>query len=263
MTGTKMKLAFIGGCLNNQIGLAKSSSYHYILRQFLDTALPEYSINLSLGYYTSYNLLAKSAISLIEKKSADILFLFLRPFPLMALNKLWIKFNTEAEKSARILHPSVFNRKNMHWPPNLTNYPLENAVIEPRREKFGLRDLNLLSGLSIGLNKWAVKYVANEVETINNFCKAQNKKLILLSLPQNPESLVGNYICQLTNKKLKSRLQHIPFIEIFFMGEDCFEPDGIHYNPKGHRLLAEVLHTYLSKNIVPIPQTAPSILQTQ
>lgn len=253
-----MKLAFIGGCLNNQIGLARSSSYHYILRQLLDTDFPQSSITLTLGYYTSYNLMAQAVISLIENKSADILFLFLRPFPLMALNKLWIKFNNDAEESNRKIHPSVFKRKNMHWPAMLTKYPLDNAVIEPRREKFGLRDLNLLSGLSIGLNTWAVKYIVTEIETINNFCKSHNKKLILLSLPQNPESLVGNYICQLTNRKLKSNLPHIPFIEIFFIGEDCFESDGIHYNTKGHKLLAEVLHNYLSKNIMSFSETAPS-----
>jgi hypothetical protein len=240
-----MKLGFVGGCLNKQPGLAREQSYYYLLRERLKHDFPQEDISISLGYYTSYDQLAKSTDKFINAKSPDILFLFLRPFPLMALHKLYIKYDAGHGKMARRCHPSLFNRRNINWPPTLTNYTIDDVIIEPRREKFGLRDLNLLGGLAVGLDNWVVNYLAHEIESIRDLCVSQNKKIALISLPQNPESLLGNYICRLTNTKLKARFQDIPFIEIYFMGETYFEPDGIHYNPAGHKLLAETLfHHY-------------------
>lgn len=247
-----MNLGFMGGCLNKQIGLSKELLYHYVLLDLMSRNFPGSKFEGSLGYYTSYNLMPQAATRFIEQKSPDRLFLFLRPFPLMALNKLWIKFNTKDKENtrnghSRKLHPSLFKRGNMEWAPNLTNYSLEDAVLEAAGKKFGWRDLNLLSGLMTGLNNWSVRYLVKEIEEINKVCFTHKTELILLSLPQNPESVLGNYICNLTNKKLKLHLPDIAFIDISFIGKKYFYPDGIHYNEEGHKILAEVLCDYLSQ----------------
>lgn len=240
-----MRLGFMGGCLNNQAGLAREQAYYYVLREMLKQNSPEWGITISLGFYTSYNRLAQATTQFIDAKAPGVLFLFLRPFPLMALNKLWIKYDAGNNVMARKWHPSLFNRQNMNWPPMLTNYTLDDVQAEPRREKFGLRDMNLLGGLIAGLHTWTVRYLMNEIQALHNLCISQNRKMALISLPQNPESLLGNYICRLTNAALKARLQDIPFIDIYFMGEKYFEADGIHYNAAGHKLLAETLVDYI------------------
>ncbi len=239
-----------------QIGISSENYYYKVLSGLLERHFQGSGISCSLGVYTSYNLLSESAIKFIETRSPDIIFLFLRQFPLMPLNKILIKFNRGKEEihQNRItryeweFHPSLFNRRKMDWAPRLTDYTLNDAVLEPRREKFGMRDINLLSGLAAGLNDWAIKYILNEIKQVNDMCLAQNKKLILLSLPKNPESLIGNYVCKLTNAKLKPLLSQIPIIDISFIGEEYFEYDGIHYNVSGHKILAETMFNYLSNS---------------
>ncbi len=258
-----MKLGFMGGCLNNQAGLAREQAYYYILREMLKSNSPEYDTAISLGFYTSYDQLPQAATNFIQAKSPDMLFLFLRPFPLMALNKLWIKYDAGNNVMARQWHPALFNRQNMNWPPMLTNYTLDDVTTEPRREKFGLRDMNLLGGLFARLPAWTTTYLLNEINAINSLCTSQNRKMALISLPQNPESLLGNYVCRLTNTMLKARLHNIPFIDIYFMGEKYFESDGIHYNAAGHKLLAETLVDYINSEAIVFPQTLPSTSQMQ
>ena len=75
--------------------------------------------------------------------------------------------------------------------------------------------------------------------------------MALISLPQNPESLIGNYVCGLTMKKLKAKYS---FMDISAIGKEYFEDDLIHYNKEGHRVLAEKFYEFYhspTSNFIP------------
>lgn len=205
---------------------------------------------MALGSYFSYSQFRETTLDFIKNKDPKLVFVFLRPFPLMPLNKPIFKYKKSDETIAWSVHPSLFNRKDLYWDEKFFKYEKEIDFNPKHRKKIELRDLNLLTGLLLGLNSWCMKFLASNIKAIHGNMKDPDKKLFIISLPRNPESLMGNYICKITNKKIRKRLpEEIGFIDISQISIDFFEKDGIHFNAKGHEEIAHIIFKVIKERI--------------
>jgi len=246
----KITLSFITGCLNKQKTISPEHLYHQQILNILKREYFNCEIEIALGSYVSYSQFQNAILKFIENKCPDLVFIFLRPFPLMPLNKPLFKYKKNEKIIAWSLHPSIFKRKNFHWDEKFSKYETEIDYNDKCRKKIELRDINLLIGLLSGLNSWCVKFLTKNIREINNDVKGFDKKLFYISLPQNPESLMGNYICKITNRKIRKILsKEINFIDISHISKDFFEKDGIHFNSKGHEQLAKILYPVIKEEI--------------
>jgi hypothetical protein len=245
-----IKMGFITGCLNKQKTITPEQLYHQQILQILKQQYSACTFEIALASYVSYSQFHEATINFIENINPDIVFIFLRPFPLMPLNKPLIKYKKDEENIAWSMHPSLFNRKNFQWDEKFSKYEKEIKFNHKHRWKFELRDLNLLSGLLLGLNRWCAKFLVNNLNAIYNNENGGSKKLFFISLPKNPESLMGNYVCRVTNRKIVSRLpKEISFIDISYIKKDAFENDGIHFNEIGHYQLAKTLLAVINEEV--------------
>jgi len=203
-----------------------------------------------LGSYFSYSQFQETTLNFIKNKNPDMVFIFLRAFPLMPLNKPFFKYKMTDEIISWSVHPSLFNRKNFHWDEKFSKYEKEIDYNTRVRKKIELRDFNLLVGLLLGLNSWCVKFLMNRIKAIKNDSNSYNKKLFIISLPRNPESLMGNYICKKTNRKIRKRLSNeLDFVDIYHIPKIFYEDDGIHFNTPGHEQIAKVLFQAIKREI--------------
>jgi hypothetical protein len=246
----KITLGFITGCLNKQKSILPENLYH---RQILNINKKEsdsFDFEIALGSYVSYSQFRSKVLNFIKDKNPDFAFIFLRPFPLMPLNKPIFKYKKNNEKTGWAIHPSLFNHKNFQWDEKFSKYEKEIGINNKQRKIIEFRDFNLLLGLLLGLNKWCIKFLLRNIKTIDKEVNSFNTKLFFVSLPKNPESLMGNYICKKTNRSLQQQLtENFKFIDIYHISEDFFEKDGIHFNSKGHEFIAQILLSVIKTEI--------------
>jgi hypothetical protein len=255
----KITLGFITGCLNKQKNILPEHLYHQKLLDILKRQNTTGNIDIALSSYVSYSQFKATSINFIKNKNPDIVFIFLRPFPLMPLNKPLIKYKKSEDIISWSVHPSLFNRKNFHWDEEFSKHEKEIDFNYKHRNKIELRDINLLTGFLLGLNAWCVKFLINNIKEIQQSF-TDNNKIFFISLPQNPESVMGNYICKLTNKKIgRNFSEEINFVDISRISKYYFENDGIHFNSKGHEYLAQLLYEVIKKEICPEYSSSPGI----
>lgn len=242
-----MTIGFIGGCINRQPGIGRAQLYHTLVIKHLMESQNENNYQIALGSYLSYDQLVSETEAFIFKKHPDHIFLFIRPFPIMPLQKLLVKYETANGRQYRTVHPGLFVRK-LVWKEQLTKFQTkrEYIFIKPRK-KIGLRDWNLIAGITLGLHHWARHYIAKQIHLTHQLCQQQNIQLKIISPPQNPESVIGNLTCKWLTHFLSRycRQEQISFININSLSVDYFEPDKIHFNIRGHQKLSEYIYTAL------------------
>jgi hypothetical protein len=241
----KITIGFIGGCLNNQKGIKREDLYYSILSKILSSEKTEYQI--SLRNYLSYDQLPDQAKILINKKNPDMIFLFIRPFPLMPLQKLIVKYEAGNNKVGYALHPALFNRK-LRWNDKLTAHQSSSDFKLKKRSVFGLRDINLLAGVLFGLHHWMLKYLTNQLDLINQRCKAEDLRLYIISPPRDTGSLTAKLLFRHTLHYLEiyCKKVHLDLLEIHSLTTEYFEEDKVHFNVSGHRKLAEMIYDTLT-----------------
>jgi len=243
-------LGFLTGCLNKQKSILPEHLYHQQILNILKQEIASYNFEIALGSYVSYSQFQETVLNFIKHKNPDLVFIFLRPFPLMPLNKPIFKYKKNDQTVMWSIHPSLFNRKNFSWDEKFSKYEKEIDFNYKRRKKIELRDINLLIGLLLGLNSWCVKFLVNNIKAINTI-NGYGKKLFFISLPQNPESLMGNHICKITNRKVRAILpKEAYFIDISQISKYFFEKDGIHFNSKGHEQIAQLFYPVIKEKII-------------
>ena len=136
---------------------------------------------LELGSYLCYAYFRKAAIHFIKNKQPDFAFIFLRKFPLMPLNKPFIKYKTRNEKVVWARHPMLFNRTKFEWDNKFSKYEKEIDFNTKKRHLIELRDFNLLAGLLLGLNRWCVKFLLSDILAISDDINCSCKKLFIVS----------------------------------------------------------------------------------
>ena len=142
-----MNIGFVGGCINSRGVIEQNKAYH----QLLKTTNPQH--NIFLTKYSSYTSLTDKTEQFIKTNSLDKVFIFMRHFPYMVLNKPMVRLINKAGKPYYRIHPYLMNRKVKHWLPEYDKYVTSfEDNIQPKRNYFGLRDVNFIIGKSVGLH---------------------------------------------------------------------------------------------------------------
>jgi hypothetical protein len=236
----KFKIGFIGGCINNQIGVNRQDLFHAVASNLMSQINLNHQI--SLGTYLSFDQLFDQTNKFIHKKKPHLIYLFIRPFPLMPLQKPIVKFDRENESIGYSLHPEFFTRQ-LKWNEKLTKNQSSSDYEFVRKSVFGFRDINLLAGVILGLHSWALKYLSLQLTLIQQICIEQKITLKIISPPKNPESVLANLICKWTTNFLKKKCQsnQLGFININSFSFEYFEHDKIHFNIHGHKVLGKLI----------------------
>ncbi len=242
----KINISFIGGCINNQNGISREDLYYSVASKLLSNKQTEHQI--SLGSYLSFDQLFEQTKKIIDKKRPNLIYLFVRPFPLMPMQKPIVKYDTANKKVAYSFHPALFTQQ-LRWDIKFTKYQSTNDFRFVRKSIFGLRDINLLVGVLLGLHRWALKYLTLQLDLVKQLCSETNIKLKIISPPQNPESFLANLTCEWTANHLKTycKSESIDFININSFSLSNFENDKIHFNVQGHKELGELIYRDLKK----------------
>jgi hypothetical protein len=236
----------MGGCLNNQRGISRQDLYYSVLSKLLSDKKTDHQI--LLGNYLSYDQLPEQIRIFINRKKPNLIFLFIRPFPLVPLQKPFVRYEAGNHSVAYAIHPALFNRK-MKWNDTLTKNQSAGEFQFVKKSVFGLRDINLLAGRFTGLQHWMLEYLVHQLEIVNKICTHEEIKLILISPPINPGSVMTNQLCKRTTeylikycKREKPDLVNISSLSVY-----DFEQDKVHFNVSGHRKLAELICDYLTR----------------
>lgn len=237
----KINIGFIGGCINNQGGINREDLYYFVASKLLASNQKKYQI--TLGTYLSFDHLLDQTKKFIDKKQPSLIYLFIRPFPLMPLQKPIVKYDTAEKTIGYSLHPALFSRQ-LKWNEELTKYQSSNDFQFVSKSSFSFRDINLLAGVVLGLHRWTLKYLTHQLELVKQLCNKQKIKLKIISPPQNPESVLANLTCKWTANYLDKycKSTKLDFININSFSLANFEQDKIHFNIHGHKKLGELIY---------------------
>ena len=237
----KINIGFIGGCINNQEGINREDLYYSVGSKLLASNHKKYQI--TLGTYFSFDQLLDQTKKFIDKKQPNLLYLFIRPFPLMPLQKPIVKYDTAEKTIGYSLHPALFSRQ-LKWNEELTKFQSSNYFQSVSKNSFGFRDINLLAGVVLGLHHWMLKYLTHQLELVKQLCNEKKIKLKIISPPQNPESVFANLTCKWTSNYLDKycKTAKLDFININSFSFANFEQDKIHFNIHGHKKLGELIY---------------------
>jgi len=234
-----LKIGFLGGCINNQKGIALEEFYYSVI----SSLIPDIPHQISAGTYYTFDKMAEKAEVFSQNNNLDVLCLWVRQFPLMPLHKPLIKYENKSGDISWAIHPS-FLRLNADWNKELTRYHTQNEYIHKNRKLFEGRDLNLLAGKVLGLHRWARKYINKQIETVQHHCNEASIKLIVISPQQCPSSIMGNDVCKTISVSIDQFCKKfgINFINIIDLGEEYYARDNVHFNATCHKLLANLIY---------------------
>ncbi len=243
------KIGFIGGCINNPKNISRDQVFHSVINQLLKNNDHNLA-SIVLGNYENYSQLYDRTKSFISKKRPDIIYLFVRPFPLLILNKAIIKYDIPDNKTKRSLNPFLLKR-NLNWNSRFTDNQIITNNRGVRHRSISFQDFNLLLGQIGGLNKKSTNYIYDDIIKINNLCFKNQIKINIISAPQYYETIMSRVICKKMNQTLLKKLKDtsISTINIYDIGKEHFENDRIHYTASGHHILAKKIFNNLISNL--------------
>ncbi len=242
------KIGFIGGCIINPRNITRNQVFYSVVNQLLRNENHE-EVSVVLGNYENYSQLHNQTQSFITKKEPDIIYLFIRPFPLLILNKVLIKYDISNFKTKRTINPFLFKSK-LRWDNKITDNQIITNYQTPRRSTVGFQDINLFLGSFLGLNNKSTNYIFDEIDKISKSCRRNQIKLVVILPPQYHETLMSKVVCKKINNKLLVKLKEssISNINIYDINNEQFENDRIHFNTLGHRVLAKRIFDNLISN---------------
>jgi hypothetical protein len=243
------RIGLIGGCINNQPGMPEKDLYHKVLRDLLQVNAGQVDYQVSLATYLTYDKVFEKTRDFIINNDLIEVYVFIRNFPLMPLCKPIIRYQIAEGKVKWAWHPNIYKRK-MSWRPGMSSFQGVNPFVYKPRRRFGLRDLNLLAGQSLGLKNWALKYIRTQFEMIRDFCEKNSVRLIIIAPQKSPTSIMGNLMCKWVTEDLEKFCaeKQLKFINIFEYTLKYFENDNTHLNAEAHKLLGRTIYNDLKAN---------------
>ncbi|HLG04033.1 MAG TPA: hypothetical protein VI731_10595 [Bacteroidia bacterium] len=238
----RINIGFLGGCINNQPGINREDLYYSIISKLL-TSNQKNEYQISLGSYLSFDRLHEQTKKFITRKQPNFLYLFIRPQPLMPLQKPIVKYDRAEKKTGYAFHPALITRQ-LIWKEEFSSYQPAYDFQFVNKRDFGFRSINLLTGVVLGLHHWALKYLAHQLGLVKQLCTEKNIKLKIISPPQNPESFLANLTCKWIAKYLHKycKSADIDFINVNTFSLADFDQDKIHFNIPGHKKLGELIY---------------------
>ena len=239
-----LKIGFLGGCINNQPGIAADDFYYSVFARLMT----DVDNRISAGTYYTFDKMAEKSETFSTTNQLDFLCLWVRQFPLMPMHKPFIKYENKSGGISWAIHPA-FLKSGHDWNQELTKYHTQNKYVYKRHLKFEGRDMNLLAGKVFGLHHWARAYINKQIETINQKAKSHGIKLLLISPQQCPSSFMGNDVCKAISKSIEQYCSRsgIPYINIINLGSDYYAKDNVHFNAECHHLLANTIYAKLKE----------------
>lgn len=245
-----LHLACLGGCINRQPRIEPDAHYHAVFAQNMRRKAPPVQVTVSIGSFLSIDRMPERAEQLLDRSRPDWLCVYIRPFTLMPLHKLLVRYETADKRFVRSWHPALFRRK-MAWNPRLSQFQTEWPFVFVPRSRFGWRDWNLLAGLLLGLHGWARRYVLHQLDGLKACCESRGTRLVVMAPAQNPDSIMGDYLCEQAYRAIRRycSLQGIPLLDAHRFGPEYFEEDKLHFIPAVHRELGQMLTGLVEKEM--------------
>lgn len=236
----KARIGFLGGCVTRQEGIPTEALFHEILRKnFFPDA------EMVTGHYLSFSELPGRVASFIEQKRPGVLFLFIRPFPLLPLFKAVVKYEGDDGKPCYAWHPAIF-RSSSDWDPRFSAHQTIRPFQPVRQLRFRVADGNVLLGKCLGLHRWAQHYLLKQLDAVRLRCESAEVPLTLLSTPPYSSSFTGSHIMKSTDVAISAwcHSNHIPYHSVVDWNADNFI-HKYHFSEIGHQRLAELIASVL------------------
>jgi len=243
---TDLNIGFVGGCAITQHDISKGEKFFEIFKSKMKSdALIDVSISFSS--YSQFCQLDKACDKILKKQKITTLIIHIRPQPFLFMSKFILRKLNKNKKPVLSLNQIFFNRTIKQCKDNLKS-PIFNQLVKKPR----LKGINIQVGNMFGLNKKASKQIFKLILKIENKCKQNHIKLIILGVSPQPMTKPGNFNCKKFNKYLmeKCKDKSIIYIDSYtkMNTENVFQSDKLHLSEKGHYVLGEILHNKI-KNL--------------
>lgn len=248
-----MNIVFWGGCINRQHNITADKHYHAIVKHSVDRDTGIAS-RISLWFYSSFHELKCESETILRGDTRfDCMVVFVRPFTLMPLTRLLIRYTDKNMRHRVALHPRFSKAKYYH------RIIKEYKVMARNKEEDGLmhktfRRLNDMAGDVLNLPQWAQREVIGILESIHKLASQNGMQLVLVGPTLYPANKRVSKNCIELNKKIASfasarNIAHVDMAMSFDQnGDPLLEPDGKHVTEAGHAFMAEGILKHLKVN---------------
>ena len=248
-----MNIAFWGGCINRQQNIAADKHYHAIVKQAVvsETGTAPRSW---LRFYSSFHELKCEAEEMLQRDTHyDYLVIFLRPYTLMPLTRLLVRYTDKNMHPRLALNPRF--SKTKYYDSMIKEY---KVVVQNKSEGSlvhkTFQQLNDLAGDLLHLPQWAQQEVICILEDIYTLASQKGTQLVLLGPPLYPANKRVSKSCIELNQKISlfaaaRSIVHVDMATPFNQeGQPFSEPDGKHVTAAGHAFMAEGILKHLLAN---------------
>lgn len=235
-----MKVLIIGGCFLSQPEIPFQKLFHQSLKQHL---IKEFGDNVRVDTirYERLGKVLEKVNEFRETKDFDCLIFHLRTEPFTRL----VKFSYKYLDDDGVLHRSI----NLPFLTELLPERFESVEklrVNLRSEqnvskaRILLRDLNFRLGVLCGNQRKAFKFYQNSILQLNDYCRVDNKSLLLMGPALRPYSKVEDNLAKRMNKKYRRLTfkHNINYLEMMDKttpeGQSLFQKDGMHISLAGH-----------------------------
>ena len=237
----QIKIGIVGGCAISQKNIPLKSRFYSILSEKIKTNLSHQTV-FSFSTYSDYSSLSTKCYEVSNKSHLDFMVIHLRPQPFYIISKLFIKYENELNDDMGIcINPLLYGRT---WSNHLKGDPVPTFNYYSVKPRF--MDLNIFLGNIFRLHTKASIYIYNQIMHIQSYCQLNHIKLIILGIPYQPFSKIGNLNCKKLNLSLMEKLSNDKNIENFecytrMESNSYFEKDNLHLSINGHYTLGSIL----------------------
>lgn len=241
-----MVIAYLGGCINKQKGLAPDHHYHALVAKKILYETGQ-RVETATGFYSSYNSVLSKSIDVVQESKAEVLVLFLRPFPLFPLLKPIIRYTNNQLHNKLAIHPKFYGYYN-YFPVNFAEEYLvksTNAVGSASIARRLFKRINFLAGKATGLENWAIEFILSQLEILDRFCTSKGIRLIIMGPSFYTTDKHLNSFCLRLNSAVKQfckkhSVSHTDILQVNDeQGNSILAPDKKHFTEAGHRYLAD------------------------
>ncbi|MCA0446426.1 MAG: hypothetical protein LCH54_09370 [Bacteroidetes bacterium] len=242
---------FVGGCFPVQADILVEDTFHYQLKKDIET---KYGVNFNVNiirYERFFNCLEKIK-DYHDRHKIDYLVFHIRPEPCLRLIKFYYKYMNQENKPAwsfnipflNFINPEKYDLLALSRRYNYTQGKPKTLI------KKTLINLNYLAGYLIGNKTYALKSYLKLVESIIDYCQANDIKLVILGNGYRQETIFEKKLSGILNHFMSEALQATPVRYLFGLDESTtvdkvlFCKNGIHATKEYHQVIEQRLFSY-------------------